>query len=117
MVGDGENFWDVVHVEDVTNAIVDAAEKASAGACFHCVDDQPVTQYEFVARTARELGVGAPRRSPVWLARLVTGTGPAMTVARSARTSNAKLKRELGWTPRYPTIDTGIPAAVAAIGC
>jgi nucleoside-diphosphate-sugar epimerase len=117
VVGDGENFWDVVHVEDVANAIVDAAEKASAGVCFHCVDDQPVTQYEFVARTARELGVGAPRRSPVCLARLVTGAGPAMTVARSARTSNAKLKRELGWTPRYPTIDTGIPAAVAAIGC
>jgi hypothetical protein len=30
--------------------------------------------------------------------------------------SNAKLKRELDWTPRYPTIETGIPATVAAIG-
>jgi nucleoside-diphosphate-sugar epimerase len=116
VVGDGANYWDVVHVDDVANAIVDAAEKASAGACFHCVDDQAITQYEFVARTARELGVGAPRRSPVWLARLVTGRDPALTVVRSARTSNAKLKRELGWTPRHPTIATGIPAAVAAIG-
>jgi nucleoside-diphosphate-sugar epimerase len=116
VVGDGANFWDVVHVEDVANAIVDAAENAPAGACFHCVDDQAVTQYEFVCRTAGELGVGAPRRSPLWLARLVTGSGPAMAVARSARTSNTKLKHELGWTPRYPTIATGIPAAVAAIG-
>lgn len=116
VVGDGANLWDVAHVEDVANAIIGAAEKAAAGTCFHCADDHGVTQYEFVARTARELGVGAPRRSPVWLARLVTGSGPTMTVARSARTSNAKLKRELGWTPRYPTIETGIPAAVAAIG-
>jgi len=116
VVGDGGNFWDVVHVEDVANAIVDAAEKAPPGSCFHCADDHAVTQYDFVARTARALGVGAPRRSPVWLARLVTGRGPAMAVVRSARTSNAKLKRELGWTPRYPTIDTGIPAAVAAVG-
>ena len=93
-----------------------AAEKARPGTRFHCADDRAVMQYEFVARTAHELGVGAPRRSPVWLARLVTGSGPAMAVVRSARTSNVKLKRELGWTPRYPTIETGIPAALAAIG-
>jgi nucleoside-diphosphate-sugar epimerase len=116
VVGDGANLWDVVHVEDVANAIIDAAEKARPGACFHCADDHAVTQYEFLARTAQELGVSAPRRSPRWLARLVKGSGPATTVVRSARTSNAKLKRELGWTPRYPTIETGIPAALAAIG-
>jgi nucleoside-diphosphate-sugar epimerase len=116
VVGDGANLWDVVHVEDVANAIVEAAEKARPGTCFHCADDHAVTQYEFVARTAHELGVGAPRRSPVWLARLVTGSGPAMAVVRSARTSNVRLKRELGWTPRYPTIGTGIPAALAVIG-
>jgi nucleoside-diphosphate-sugar epimerase len=116
VVGDGANLWDVVHVADAANAIVDAAEKAQPGTCFHCADDRAVTQYEFVARTAHELGVGAPRRSPMWLARLVTGNGPAMAVVRSARTSNDKLKRELGWAPRYPTIETGIPAALAAIG-
>jgi nucleoside-diphosphate-sugar epimerase len=42
VVGDGANLWDVVHVEDVANAIIDAAEKAPAGTCFHCADDQPV---------------------------------------------------------------------------
>jgi nucleoside-diphosphate-sugar epimerase len=116
VVGDGVNLWDVVHVQDVAQAIVEATEKAAPGTVFHCADDHAVTQYEFIARTAQELWLGAPRRSPVWLARLVTGSGPAMAVVRSARTSNAKLKRELGWTPRYPTIASGIPAAVAAIG-
>jgi hypothetical protein len=29
--------------------------------------------------------------------------------------SNAKAKRELGWTPRYPTWRTGFPAAYSAI--
>ena len=116
VVGDGANLWDVVHVEDVATAVIDAAEKAAPGTIFHCADDHAVTQHEFVAQTARALGVGAPHRTPVWLARLVTGSGPAATVVRSARTSNAKLKRELGWTLRYPTIQTGIPAALAAIG-
>ena len=116
VVGDGTNLWDVVHVDDVANAITHSAEKAPPGSCYHCVGDEAVTQYEFVTRTARELGVGAPRRIPLRLARLVMGHDPAMTVVRSARTSNAILKRELGWTPQHPTIETGIPAAVSAIG-
>ena len=34
---------------------------------------------------------------------------------RSARTSNAKLKNDLGWAPRYPSAREGIPATVAAL--
>jgi nucleoside-diphosphate-sugar epimerase len=33
----------------------------------------------------------------------------------SARTSNAKLKRELGWAPRYPSARDRVPATVAAL--
>jgi len=36
-------------------------------------------------------------------------------VVRSARSSNAKLKAELGWTPRYASARQGIPAAIAAL--
>jgi nucleoside-diphosphate-sugar epimerase len=34
---------------------------------------------------------------------------------RSARSSNAKVKRELGWTPRFPTAREGIADAVARL--
>jgi nucleoside-diphosphate-sugar epimerase len=37
-------------------------------------------------------------------------------VVRSACTSNAKLKRELGWAPQYPSAREGVPATVAALG-
>jgi nucleoside-diphosphate-sugar epimerase len=36
------------------------------------------------------------------------------TEARGA--SNAKAKRELGWTPRYPTWRTGFKAVYSAVG-
>ena len=65
VVGDDRNLMDVGHVDDVANAITHGAEKAPPGSCFQCVSDEAVTQYEFVARTARELRVGAPRRTPV----------------------------------------------------
>ena len=117
VVGHGDNLWDMVHVDDVAAACLLAAESIdrAAGQVFHCVDDEPTTYYDFLALTARELGLGRPRRVPIALARLIAG-GPAVAaVTRSARSSNAKLKRDLGWRPAYPTVREGVPAALAAL--
>jgi nucleoside-diphosphate-sugar epimerase len=115
VIGRGENWWDVVRVEDVATACVDAAERAPDDSLYHVVDDQPIRYYEFIALTAQALGVGAPRRVPVWLARLVSGRAAVAAVTRSARGSNALLKRELGWKPRFPSAHEGVPDAVARI--
>ena len=64
VVGNGQNWWDVVRVEDVATACVDAAERAPAGAVYHVVDDDPIRYYDFVALTAEALGVGRPQRVP-----------------------------------------------------
>jgi nucleoside-diphosphate-sugar epimerase len=113
VIGRGENLWDVVHVDDVVAALVLAAEQAPPGSTYHVVDDEPVTFYDFMALTARALGVCPPRRIPVALARLVAGSNAVDAVVRSARSSNARIKRELGWTPRFPGAPEGIADAVA----
>ncbi|MFN2612327.1 MAG: NAD-dependent epimerase/dehydratase family protein [Solirubrobacterales bacterium] len=115
VIGSGENWWDVVRVEDVASAFVTAAEKAEPASLYHVADDEPVTFYEFIARTAEALGVGPPRRVPEWLARLGGGADPVKAVTRSARSSNAKIKRELGWSPRFASSAQGVPDAVATI--
>ncbi len=115
VIGRGDNLWDVVHVDDVARALVDALERAPAGETYHVADDEPIAYYDFMALSARALGVGPPRRIPAWLARLAAGSNAVAAVVRSARTSNAKLKRELGWAPRYPSAREGVPAAVAAL--
>ncbi len=73
VIGRGDNWWDVVRVEDVASALADAAERAEPGAIFHVVDDEPITCYDFVALAAQALGVGRPRRVPAAVARLVAG--------------------------------------------
>ena len=115
VIGSGANMWDVVHVDDVVSALVMAAGSAEPGALFHVADDEPTTFYDFMALSAAALGVGAPRRIPAVLARLVAGSNAVDAVVRSARTSNARIKRELGWSPAFPTAREGVPAAVAAL--
>src|SRR5437763_12752884 len=70
VIGRGDNWWDVVRVEDVSSALVAAAERAPDGAIYHAVDDQPIRYYDFIALTAKALGVGPPRRIPARLARI-----------------------------------------------
>jgi hypothetical protein len=36
-------------------------------------------------------------------------------VVRSARSSNAKIRRELDWQPRFPTAREGVPDAVGRL--
>jgi nucleoside-diphosphate-sugar epimerase len=116
VIGRGENLWDVVHVDDVAAALVLAAESAPPGSTYHVVDDEPLTFYEFMALSAAALGVGPPRRIPVSLARAVAGANAVDAVIRSARSSNAKIKRELGWNARFPGAREGIVDAVARLG-
>jgi nucleoside-diphosphate-sugar epimerase len=116
VIGSGENLWDVVHVDDVVAALALAVQSASAGTTYHVVDDEPITFYDFMAATARALGVGPPRRIPVPLARLVAGANAVDAVTRSARSSNAKIKAELGWRPAFATAQAGITDTVARLG-
>jgi nucleoside-diphosphate-sugar epimerase len=113
VVGSGANTWDVVHVQDVAAALILAAETAPAGAVYHVVDDEPITFYDFMSLTAEALGLGPPRRLPAALARIVAGGNAVDAIVRSARSSNAKIKRELGWRPQFPTAREGVADSVA----
>jgi nucleoside-diphosphate-sugar epimerase len=116
VIGSGSNLWDVVHVDDVAAAFVLAIESAPAGSTYHVVDDEPTTFYEFMALTARELGLAPPRRTPRALASIVAGRNAVAAAVRSARSSNEKIKRELGWAPRFASAREGVPDAIARIG-
>jgi nucleoside-diphosphate-sugar epimerase len=115
VIGRGDNWWDVVRVEDVATALCDAAERAPARALYHVADDEPITFRDFIALTAKALGVGPPRSIPTPIARLAGGRDPVLAVTRSARSSNALIKRELGWSPRFPSAAVGVPDAIAQL--
>ena len=113
--GSGENLWDMAHVEDVAEAFALAATAPRPQALYHVVDDTPVTMNQVVDATASALSKKPPGHVPIWLARLVAGRNAIDAAVRSARSSNARLKRDLGWTPRHPSSLEAIPDVVRAL--
>ncbi len=112
--GKGDNMWDLVHVDDVVSACMLLLEKHPAGEIFHVVDDEPMTMNEFFGHVAAAMGRKRFGHAPVWLAKLLRGSGPITAAVRSARSSNAKLKG-LGWTPRHPRSSEAVAEVVAAL--
>jgi nucleoside-diphosphate-sugar epimerase len=69
---------------------------------------------EWLPVLARALGAKPPRRVPTWLARLLAVDAVTVMSTEARGASNATAKRELGWTPRYPTWRTGFATVYSA---
>jgi nucleoside-diphosphate-sugar epimerase len=113
IVGDGGGVASFIHLEDAAAATVLALEHEGP-AIYNIVDDEPAPVREWLPVLAEALGAKPPRHFPVWLARVFAGEAAVMlgTTARGA--SNAKARRELAWTPRYPSWRQGFAEVYAA---
>jgi nucleoside-diphosphate-sugar epimerase len=112
IVGDGGGVSSFVHLDDAAAATVLALEH-DGPAIYNIVDDEPAAVREWLPVLANALGAKPPRHVPVWLARLFAGE-PGVVMGTEARgASNARARRELGWTPRYPSWRQGFAEAYA----
>jgi nucleoside-diphosphate-sugar epimerase len=112
----GDRMTGLVHVDDLVNAMILAAEKASPGE-HYIISTGDMTTREMFQFLSQETGVPAPRELPEPLVRLA-GTlldpigrlfswNPPLSrervhyvYDRCVRVNAAKARRELGWQPR-----------------
>jgi 2-alkyl-3-oxoalkanoate reductase len=113
IVGEGGGVSSFIHLDDAAAATVLALEHDGAG-IYNIVDDEPAPVREWLPVLANALGAKPPRRFPRWLARLFAGEAVVMMGTESRGASNAKAKRELGWTLRHPSWREGFVAAYAS---
>ena len=113
IVGEGGGVSSFIHLDDAAAATVLALEHEGP-AIFNVVDDEPAPVREWLPVLADALGAKPPRRFPVWLARLFAGDIGVMLGTESRGASNAKAKRELGWTLRHASWREGFVAAYAS---
>jgi nucleoside-diphosphate-sugar epimerase len=112
IVGDGGGIWSFVHIEDAATATLAAVERGAPG-IYNIVDDDPAPVREWLPVLAAAAGAPAPRRVPRWLAKIAAGHAVTSMSTESRGASNAKARRELGWTPAHPSWRQGFAAALS----
>ncbi len=112
IVGDGAGVMSFIHLDDAATATVLALDQAGP-AIYNITDDEPAATRDWLPVLADVLGAKPPRHVPTWLARLIMGDGLAM-MTQSRGAANARARKELGWTPGYPSWRQGFPAAYRA---
>lgn len=111
IVGSGAGVWSFIHVDDAAAATV-AALGAEKPGVFNIVDDEPARAADWIPELARALGASRPHKVPALLARLVAGSYGVTLMTQAQGASNALVKRELGWSPRYASWREGFKVAL-----
>ncbi len=113
IIGHGDAEWAMIHTDDAASAYVIVAERPRNGV-WHVLDNELITVRALLEESAARLGAPRPRRVPVWLARWLAGERAVAYFTQSTRTTNARLRHDFGWAPRYPTYREGLDQVVAA---
>jgi nucleoside-diphosphate-sugar epimerase len=111
VIGGGTGIWSFTEVTDAAAATVAAVTRGAAG-IYNVVDDEPAPVSEWLPYLASCVGAKPPVRAPAWLGRLLGGEMIVEWMTQGRGASNEKAKRELGWTPKYPSWRDGFPVWV-----
>ncbi|MFK8909505.1 NAD-dependent epimerase/dehydratase family protein [Streptomyces sp. YS-3] len=107
LVGGGSATFSFTHVHDAATAVVAALDKNATGV-LNIVDNDPAPMSEWVPEVARMLGVPAPRRLPVFVARLAVGGWGVAYTTRLRGADNTRARLGLDWRPRHTSWRTGM---------
>jgi nucleoside-diphosphate-sugar epimerase len=103
-----------IHVDDIVQALVLSMAKPDPGAIYNMADDEAAAPADVVGYACTLLGVTPPP--------LVDFDEAVTTMSPMARSfwddqrliDNGRIKRDLSWTPRYPSYRQGL-AAIASM--
>jgi nucleoside-diphosphate-sugar epimerase len=103
VIGGGRALHPWIELTDAARAVADALDRAGPGSVYNVVDDEPVEFRDYAAELARLAGAKPPLGVPYALARLAIPYGAMFLSQPRLPVSNERLRRELGWRPRFPT--------------
>lgn len=99
-VGDGENHWTLVHVDDLAALYLLALDAAPAGTLWNAVHGEPLAVRELAAAATAGRGFAeAPTAWPVAAAAAEIGPAVAEALTRDHRISGERAHRLLDWDP------------------
>ena len=103
-----------IHRDDIGTALLACLQSERAGAIYNLCDDEPAPPQDVITYAAELLGMEPPPEVPFDKADL--SPMARSFYSESKRVHNDRIKRDLGWQPRYPDYRSGLRAILAAEG-
>lgn len=100
------------HEDDIAAALALSIARPHAGRIYNVCDDEPAPPQEVTGFAAQLLGMRPPPEIEFEDANMPPAS--ARFYMDSKRVSNARLKAELGWRPKYPSYREGLAAILRA---
>ena len=111
-IGDGTQTMHYIAATDAAAAYRLAIERGLNGEDYLLADDRPSTLGEFTRFVAREMGASAPVSVLEETLIPVLGAWKVEAFTYCPMTDTSKAREQLGWTPKYRTIEQGVPVVV-----
>lgn len=107
LTGTGNEWLNLIHVDDAVQAVLACERFGQPGATYLVTDDRPILRSEYYGLLASLVDAPAPRFDPT--SATLRGSG-----GLNKRCSNRLMHEQLHVTLRYPSINEGLPQALAA---
>ncbi|WP_323173632.1 NAD(P)-dependent oxidoreductase [Natrialba sp. PRR66] len=114
IIEDSENtLLSFLHADDAARAFIATAEAPQNG-LWHVVDNEPMSDAEYISILAERLDASSPGQISKETAYEAMGDITAELLTNAWPTSNDKFRTEIGWEPTYPTCREGLTQVVDA---
>lgn len=111
-IGEGTQTMHYVAASDAAVAYRLVLERGLDGDDYLIADERPSTLGEFTRLVAREMGAPAPVSIPEETLIPLLGGWNVEAYTFCPKVDSTKAREQLGWTPRFRTIEEGVPVAV-----
>ncbi len=109
---EGAPWSNRIHAEDLARVCIAAAERGRSGALYNASDGHPTSMTDYFYRVADHLGLPRPPCVPADSAESELSPEMLSFLRESRRLDNRRMREELGVTPEFPDLDSGLRARV-----
>jgi len=105
-------FSNRIHADDLADACFAAARNGRRASLYNICDGHPTTMTDYFYKVADLLKIKRPPAISLEEAKKELSKGMLSYLAESKRLNNRLMREELGVTPKYPDLDSGLPSCI-----
>lgn len=112
LIGEGVNWWSLVHVDDLAQVYALALEKPDRRDHYFVSDGVPLARRDFLSLATEALGLPMVGKLPIWMARIFLGGPLVEAISANIRMRNDLVRTDLNWEPCHETYAASVKSVL-----